>query len=49
MAGDPEKLHMAAVNEVGGVRYVQDQWNACKKLSQLLKVKELQPLSNVTI
>ncbi|KAJ3649959.1 hypothetical protein Zmor_021672 [Zophobas morio] len=41
--GDPERLHMASVDEAGGVRYVQDQLDTCKSLAESLKVKPLIP------
>ena len=40
--GDPEQLHMDAVNKAGGVRYVQDQLDTCRKVAETLKVKPLQ-------
>ncbi|KAK9892927.1 hypothetical protein WA026_022795 [Henosepilachna vigintioctopunctata] len=44
-AGDPERKHMKAVDEAGGVRYVKNQIETCWKLSQRLKVNPLRPLS----
>lgn len=41
VAGDPEKQHMDAVDKAGGVRYLPNQMETCKKLSKLLKVKPL--------
>lgn len=41
VAGDPERIHMEAVDKAGGVRYVQDQHDTCQKLSETLKVKPL--------
>ena len=43
--GDPEKLHMKAVDEVGGVRYVPNQINACQKLAERLGVAPMKPLA----
>lgn len=44
VAGDPERLHMKAADEAGGVRYVQDQHNTCVLLSKELKVEPLKSL-----
>lgn len=41
IAGDPEREHMKAVDEHGGVRYVKDQMETCAKLAQELNVKPL--------
>jgi LDH2 family malate/lactate/ureidoglycolate dehydrogenase len=46
VAGDRERLHMKAVDEARGLRYVQELLDACRKLAQELKVKPLQPLAN---
>ncbi|KAI4466839.1 oxidoreductase-related [Holotrichia oblita] len=39
--GDSEKLHMAAIDKAGGIRYLPNQMETCKKLSEQLKVKPL--------
>lgn len=44
VAGDPERQHMAFVDKIGGVQYVKNQLDSCKKLSNSLKVRDLQPL-----
>lgn len=44
VAGDPERKHKAFVDEIGGVQYVKNQLNSCTKLSEQLKVRNLQPL-----
>lgn len=41
VAGDPERAHMARVDEEGGVRYVRDQWEACSRLARELGVEPL--------
>ncbi|KAF2880771.1 hypothetical protein ILUMI_25399 [Ignelater luminosus] len=45
VAGDPERLHMEAVDKAGGVRYLPNQLTACQRLSESLKVAPLKPLS----
>lgn len=42
--GDLEKLHMATIDKQGGIRYVQAQLDACKKLAAKHKVKEMTPV-----
>lgn len=44
IAGDPERAHMKAVDDHGGVRYVKDQMATCAKLAKELNVKPLQSL-----
>lgn len=43
IAGDPERLHMKAVDEAGGVKYVKNQMDTLEKLSKSLKVKKITP------
>lgn len=41
VAGDPERNHMRQVDEAGGVRYVEDQLECCKRLAKELGVRPL--------
>lgn len=41
VAGDPEKNHIKTVERNGGVRYVKDQIESCKRLSKALGVEML--------
>ncbi|XP_017781988.1 PREDICTED: uncharacterized oxidoreductase YjmC isoform X2 [Nicrophorus vespilloides] len=41
VAGDPERLHMEAVDKFGGVRYLPNQHESCNRLSKELNVKPL--------
>jgi LDH2 family malate/lactate/ureidoglycolate dehydrogenase len=45
VAGDSERLHMKAVDEAGGIRYIQDQLDTCEKVAQDLNIRPLQPLA----
>lgn len=40
--GDPERAHMAKVDEMGGVGYLENQIITCNTLSNELKVKQIQ-------
>lgn len=44
VAGDPERLHMKAVDETGGVKYVPNQMETCARLSEELNVPPLKPV-----
>lgn len=39
--GDIEKQQAIAVDKAGGVRYIANQMETCKRLSEQLKVKPL--------
>ncbi|XP_018321510.1 uncharacterized protein LOC108734440 [Agrilus planipennis] len=41
--GDPEIMHMAAVDKAGGVRYLQNQMESCKTLAATYNVTPLKP------
>lgn len=43
IAGDPERIHMKAVDEAGGVKYLQNQMDTCAKLSKTLNVEPMKP------
>ncbi|KAI4466948.1 oxidoreductase-related [Holotrichia oblita] len=44
VAGEPEQQHMDAIDKAGGVRYLPNQMESCKRLSEELGVKPLKPL-----
>ncbi|GAB0088322.1 uncharacterized protein DMENIID0001_027250 [Sergentomyia squamirostris] len=42
VAGDPEKAHMAKVEQAGGINYHENQLKTCADLAERLKIKPIQ-------
>lgn len=46
VAGDPERLNMAAVDKDGGITYHQNQIENCNKLATRLGIKPMDLIGN---
>lgn len=41
VAGDPERIHMAKIDSVGGIEYHENQLKSCSQLATKLNVKPI--------